>query len=119
MTRVPVVSVLLTVLGCGGSTPTADPNRALLGGETTIFDDGDESFNYPLRNLSQDNRAPFQIGDGGFNRNWVTAPASVKSSDGLGPTYNAISCSACHSNNGPGAPPNSGDDPFLGLLLRL
>src|SRR5262249_25337384 len=53
-----------------------------------------------------------------FNRNWVPAPGP-QGNDGLGPAYNAISCSTCHDNNGRGAPPESPGDPMLGLLLRL
>ena len=94
------------------------PEAALLGGDTTVFDDGDEALVHPLRNLSADYRGPFQIGDGVFNRNWVSAPATPVGRDGLGPTYNATSCSGCHDNNGRGATPQ-GDEPFLGLLLRL
>lgn len=105
------------LVGCGDNRP--DPSLAYLGGDTTIFDDGDEAFNYPLRNLRQELRGPFQIGDGVFNRNWVTAPATPQGSDGLGPTYNALSCSGCHSNNGRGAPPSHDGEPFLGLLLRV
>src|SRR6185295_11008831 len=59
------------------------------------------------------------IGDGIFNRNWVTAPATPQGSDGLGPTYNALSCSGCHGNNGRGAPPAQAGEKFLGLLLRV
>jgi CxxC motif-containing protein (DUF1111 family) len=32
-----------------------------------------------------------------FERTWVSAPASTKSTDGLGPFYNARSCAACHT----------------------
>lgn len=46
-----------------------------------------------------------------FERLWVAAPASTRSSDGLGPLYNARSCDACHPGGGPG-----GDG---SLLLRL
>ena len=113
----------LALWACGGNrspAPAADPNAALLGGDGTIFDEGQEAFAYPAANLSAANRGPFQLGDGIFNRNWVAAPASPQGDDGLGPTYNAFSCSGCHSNNGRGAPPQSdGGDPFLGLLLRL
>jgi CxxC motif-containing protein (DUF1111 family) len=110
--------------GCGESksagrepaVTSADPN---LGGDTTVFDDGDEAYNYPASNLTLEQRGPFQIGDGVFNRNWVTAPATPQGNDGLGPTFNALSCSGCHPNNGRGAPPASHDEPFVGLLLRL
>ena len=118
-----LVALVAAPLGCssGGATPQqgADPSLALLGGDTTIFDDGDEAFAYPGRNLSDDHRSLFQLGDGVFNRNWVTAPATPQGADGLGPTYNGISCSACHTSNGRGAPPATPDEPFLGLLLRL
>src|SRR5215468_286163 len=32
-----------------------------------------------------------------FAFSWVSAPASTKSADGLGPLYNARSCAACHT----------------------
>src|SRR5882672_8731575 len=32
-----------------------------------------------------------------FERAWVSAPASTKSTDGLGPLYNARSCASCHT----------------------
>src|SRR5258705_7548394 len=32
-----------------------------------------------------------------FQFTWVSAPASTKSADGLGPLYNARSCAACHT----------------------
>jgi CxxC motif-containing protein (DUF1111 family) len=111
----------LIATACGGSRSTApapDPSLALLGGDGTIFDQGNEAFAYPARNLSQAYRDPFQLGDAIFNRNWVPAPGP-QGNDGLGPTYNAISCSSCHANNGRGAPPETPKDPFLGLLLRL
>jgi CxxC motif-containing protein (DUF1111 family) len=34
-----------------------------------------------------------------FDRNWVSAPSSTKSNDGLGPLFNATSCGACHIRN--------------------
>ena len=119
----PFVLATVGILACGSSKPSPPPpsvdqGEALLGGDGTIFDEGDEAFAYPARNLSQEHRGPFQIGDAIFNRNWVPAPGP-QGDEGLGPTYNAISCSACHDNNGRGAPPQTGTDPFLGLLLRL
>ena len=39
------------------------------------------------------------IGKRLFERNWVSAPSSTKSDDGLGPLYDAPSCAACHVQN--------------------
>ena len=36
------------------------------------------------------------LGHALFQRAWVSAPASTRSTDGLGPLYNARSCAACH-----------------------
>ncbi len=96
-----------------------DLGRELLGGEGTVFDATGNAFAYPLRNLSSAHRDTFAVGDHLFNRGWVQ-PGFPSSSDnvGLGPTYNATSCSACHFKDGRGAPPE-GDEPFVGLLVRL
>jgi CxxC motif-containing protein (DUF1111 family) len=125
--RSTIVSVALAIAMCtacgnandsdaGPTHAAADPN---LGGDTTVFDSSAEAFNYPASNLTIEQRAPFQIGDGVFNRNWVTAPATPQGDDGLGPTYNALSCSGCHADNGRGAPPVAEGEAFRGLLLRL
>ncbi len=116
--RAGLVLLLAWAGGCG-SPASVDPKEALLGGDGTIFDSGDEAFAYPARNLEASYRDAFQIGDAIFNRNWVPAPSTAQGNDGLGPTYNAFSCSGCHDNNGRGAPPQASGDPFLGLLLRL
>lgn len=119
--RFGAAAVLVACRSVGSSAPPvpspSDPGVALLGGDGTIFDDGAEALLYPARNLSQAHRGPFQLGDGIFNRNWVPAPASPQGSEGLGPTYNAISCSACHDNRG--TPPRKDGQRFVGLLLRL
>ena len=39
--------------------------------------------------------------------------------DGLGPSFNALSCSSCHTLDGRGKPPDSEEDPQRGLLFRL
>lgn len=43
-----------------------------------------------------------------FERAWVAAPASTDSADGLGPLYNARSCSGCHPESGRGKAPDPG-----------
>lgn len=60
-----------------------------------------------------------RIGQALFERLWVSAPASTRAADGLGPLYNARACSACHVNHGRGIPPAQPDDFAPGLVVRL
>ncbi len=98
------------------ATPLVGP---LLGGETTVFDDTRNAFGQPARNLPLDQRTDFFVGNSFFNRNWVTAPSSNTGLDGLGPVFNARSCSACHFRDGRGRPPVEEGEDALSLLLRL
>jgi CxxC motif-containing protein (DUF1111 family) len=92
----------------------------LSGGDTTVFDVGKDAFARPARNLTPPERDEFSLGDHFFNRGWVMAPASAEGNDGLGPTFNATSCSACHSHDGRGKPPDDNDDRrSFGMLVRL
>jgi CxxC motif-containing protein (DUF1111 family) len=69
--------------------------------------------------LDSDGRRFFAVGNNFFNDNWVIAPASTEGRDGLGPVFNAQSCSSCHFRDGRGKPPEGPDDPERGLLIRL
>ena len=90
-----------------------------LGGDTTAFAKNKNAFSLSARNLTNLERRTFEVGDSFFNQNWVTAPASTDARDGLGPTFNAQSCSSCHTHDGRGQPPADAEDPTRGLLLRL
>ena len=90
-----------------------------LGGETTAFSGGTNAFELSARNLTNEERRRFEVGDSFFNQNWVTAPASTTARDGLGPTFNALACASCHTHDGRAKPPENDDDPERGLLLRL
>ena len=90
-----------------------------LGGTTTAFSAGTNAFELSARNLSNEERRRFEVGDSFFTQNWVTAPASTEARDGLGPTFNAQSCSSCHNRDGRAKPPEHDGDPERGLLLRL
>lgn len=94
---------------------TETPNA---GGEATLFDSTRDAFSQPVAGMSAAQRATFFVGNSLFNQNWVSAPASVPSRDGLGPLFNASSCSACHFKDGRGHPPR-GLERFQSLLLRL
>ncbi len=106
--------------GCGGSDGgqrTGD--RAKSGGAGTVDDATGVAFALALETLSRRDRRAFAVGNSFFNRNWVRAPASTTGRDGLGPTFNAQSCSSCHLHDGRGRPPADDRDPERGLLLRL
>lgn len=109
---------LLIAVSCGEGRPTAE-ERAASGGEATIFDSSGNAFSFPIPSLSSEERRAFFVGNSFFNDNWVTAPASTDGRDGLGPLFNAQSCSSCHFRDGRGQPPASVDDPVRGLLMRL
>ena len=90
-----------------------------LGGDTTIVTTNRNSFALAAANLNNQERRIFEVGDSFFTQNWVTAPASTEARDGLGPTFNAQSCSSCHTLDGRAQPPADNDDPERGLLFRL
>ncbi|RJE70387.1 di-heme oxidoredictase family protein [Reichenbachiella sp. MSK19-1] len=126
MTRFILLGGLLGILfaSCG---PEAEvPYQAFLeegeefgGGATTILDESVNAFGQAAPNLTGDKDLLFVTGNAFFKRNWVTAPASTEDLDGLGPYFNARSCSACHALDGRAAPPLTPDEEPLGLLFRL
>ena len=118
---IPLVTLLVVALGCS-SSDDVDAEALLvaeMGGETTAFTDNRNAFSMSARNLTTGERRTFEVGDSFFEQNWVTAPASTDARDGLGPTFNALSCSSCHVLDGRGKPPENVDDPERGLLIRL
>jgi CxxC motif-containing protein (DUF1111 family) len=89
------------------------------GGETTnSLVTGDRAFTFPAANLSGQERAAFFSGNAFFNQAWVEAPSSTMARDGLGPTFNARSCSTCHFKDGRGRPPSDGEA-LESMLFRL
>lgn len=116
---VTVASALGVIAACAGSDSTDEGDISLSGGVGTVQDTSANAFSLALKTLSSADRRAFQVGNSFFNRNWVRAPASTTSRDGLGPTFNAQSCSSCHLHDGRGRPPRGPQDPERGLLLRL
>jgi CxxC motif-containing protein (DUF1111 family) len=109
-------------VGCSDNDelPTLeDTSAALSGGEGTTFTLGRNAFTIAAENLPQARRDAFFDGNALFNRNWTTAPASTGGTDGLGPTFNARSCSTCHFKDGRGRPPLRDDEAMTTMLLRL
>ncbi len=119
----PVLLLALAPLaGCGEEPPppALEPGELLPGGATTnTLLGGRNAFIRPAENIVVEHEPSFYTGNSFFNQAWVEAPASTGRRDGLGPLYNARSCAACHLRDGRGRPPETEDEPFLGLLLRL
>ncbi|AKJ07135.1 CxxC motif-containing protein (DUF1111 family) [Archangium gephyra] len=110
---------LLLLLACACGEEGPEPGEELSGGDTTVHDTTRNAFALAARNLQGERRDAFFTGNALFNRNWVTAPASTTGLDGLGPTFNAPSCAACHFKDGRGKPPTEPDEQPLSLLFRL
>jgi CxxC motif-containing protein (DUF1111 family) len=106
--------------GDGGTSALPAPEvLARQGGDATVEVAGRDAFAQPVPGLTDAQQSTFAIGNSFFNDNWVTAPASTEGRDGLGPIFNAQSCSSCHFKDGAGQPPVADDDPTRGLLIRL
>jgi CxxC motif-containing protein (DUF1111 family) len=94
------------------------PHEAASAGPATVTDATRDAFGQPMPGLSQARRHQFFVGNSFFNLNWVSAPASVSDRDGLGPLFNARSCSGCHFKDGRGRPPEAGEN-MLSMLVRI
>jgi CxxC motif-containing protein (DUF1111 family) len=92
--------------------------ESLAAGSATVFDATRNAFSLAMPSLTEGHRHAFFVGNSFFNENWVTAPASVESRDGLGPLFNARSCSACHFKDGRSRPPEP-NQPMSTMLLRI
>ncbi len=109
-----VAGVLGLSLGAGGV-----PDVVPAGGGLTVNDVTSKAFGQHAPGLPIGELRHFTIGNRLFNTNWVIAPASVRSLDGLGPYFNRVSCSACHVRDGRGRPPAGPEAPMMSMLVRL
>lgn len=80
---------------------------------------GENVFGSQSEFLNHQESRLFVSGNSLFRTNWVSAPSSVQSLDGLGPVFNAISCGSCHFKDGRAAPPDEFSIEKTGLLLRI
>ncbi len=101
----------------GGSNLPNIPGE--LGGKTSRLENNKLAFTFPAANIHQENLRSFFFGNSLFNTTWVTHPSSVKSLDGLGPTFNRSSCSGCHLRDGRGRPPLANELKDLSILYRI
>ena len=110
--------MLLWILACANwknlasTLPELEPQ---LGGLASVDDQSVHAYALAIRGLERSEQRAFSVGNAFFNDNWVTAPASTEGRDGLGPLFNARSCSSCHFKDGRAAPIEG----QAGFLLRL
>lgn len=104
----------------GPALAEVEDGEWLPGGEgTNTLMLGSNAFIMPAANLSPEDESAFYSGNSFFNDVWVEAPASTDARDGLGPVFNARSCSGCHFKDGRAGPPAGPEEPALGTLVRL
>lgn len=98
----------------------ATPAEEYAGGiNGTTFDFSENAFGEAVKGLNGEQEGYFVTGNSFFRTNWVSAPGSVNSVDGLGPMMNALSCGSCHFKDGRAKPPATSDEVLNGLLFRL
>ena len=96
-----------------------EPFEAMSGGAATAKPDlTRNAFSAFSSNITFDQQLTFTLGNALFDKLWVSSPSSTLASDGLGPLFNARSCSSCHIRDGRGQPPEL-DGNSVSMLLRL
>lgn len=112
------LAVALVVAACSpaGYGGYGDSGEAP-GGEGTVDNYGPGAFSQPAANLADDDVALFRIGDSFFTEPWEPPGPEADERDGLGPTYLAVSCAACHPADGRSSAPSGGS--VLGAILRF
>lgn len=89
-------------------------------GAGTTLDFSVNAFSHPMSGTRGMLRRHFQVGNSFFKGAWVTTPSSTPLRDGLGPIFNATSCTACHLLDGRGRGlPDSDGGADISLLFRL
>ncbi|HEX6272962.1 MAG TPA: di-heme oxidoredictase family protein [Polyangiaceae bacterium] len=123
------IAMAMGAAGCSGGDPSGaeeraglrpEPGEHLPGGDTTnVLLFGSKAFTRAAENVTREHERSFFSGNSFFNSAWVQAPASTTARDGLGPLFNARSCSSCHFEDGRGRPPLTDDEAFSSMLLRI
>lgn len=91
---------------------------ALTGGTSTTADQSREAYSQASPAMDAQHAVVFAQGRSLFRQSWVVAPADDRAA-GLGPTFNRISCLACHAKNGRGGAPDGPNGSMQAMLLRL
>jgi len=111
----PVVAVIAIA-----SLAVADEleDAVLSAGQFTIALFDEKAFSEPIPVLTYKQHQKFMRGRQHFNQRWVVFP-NLGGDWGLGPTFIADRCSACHVGGGRGTVPAASDEQVMALLVRL
>ena len=76
-------------------SPKREPGEENPGGNATTRKSihTRDAFSHASNGIGFEGEANFKVGNAIFRKLWVSAPASTKSSDGLGPLFNSITSS--------------------------
>jgi CxxC motif-containing protein (DUF1111 family) len=112
-------ALLFVAIATPSLISTADGvDDTLSAGVFTVASTDRGAYMQPAPALSERQREAFVRGRAGFNRPWVVF--AVSTGDwGLGPTFVADSCSACHMRAGRGSPPETADESPVSVVVRL
>jgi len=91
--------------------------EALSAGSFTVARDDAGAYSEPAPVLDTRQRGMFMVGRNVFQRQWASI-VSLNGDWGLGPTFIADRCSACHVGTGRGAPPAPGEQ-LHSMLVRV
>ena len=94
------------------------PERARSAGTFTVAVDDARAFGEPAPVLDDRQRDRFIRGRNHFHVRWVVF-ASPNGDWGLGPTYIADRCAACHVNGGRGIAPEHAHEALTSMLVRI
>lgn len=101
------------------AAPRAGLSHATAGAATYQGPADTHAFSKPSANMPPPLKADFFIGDSLFQRLWISAPASVKHADGLGPLFNSRACQSCHIKDGRGHLPTPTDNVLRTVIIKL
>lgn len=76
------------------------------------------AYSFPASALDAAQRQLFEQGGSEFRSRWVPL-FNIGGNWGRGPTSSAEACSDCHAGNGRGRPPETEDERFTSMLVRL
>ena len=116
----PTLLLPILLLAAGGLAIGQDgvDDATLSAGSFTINRFDRQAFSEPASVLTSRQRQIFMAGRSVFKRQWASVN-SLNGDWGLGPTFVADRCSACHINTGRGSPPQSSSEQLLSMLVRL